>query len=216
MKAISVKQPWAYLLCAGIKDIENRTWKLPEKYKGERVLIHASRRVKNGEHGKMVYSIGGPVKPRDYNILHALTDEQKKVAAGALAEVMIDFYDPMTTQAIIGSVRFVDCVINHESIWAEKSMNNACPLCGKKITNIKPDRQWCEDCRHVLDKGINYDKPIHNWVVEEPILFDKPILNVKGKLSFWDYPSPQCDEACFYHCTKGGQQEPDCIKEKEI
>jgi len=39
MKVLTVKQPWAYLLCAGIKDIENRTWKLPEKYRGERVLI---------------------------------------------------------------------------------------------------------------------------------------------------------------------------------
>lgn len=40
-KAISVKQPWAYLLCAGIKPIENRTWPLPEKHKGERTFIHA-------------------------------------------------------------------------------------------------------------------------------------------------------------------------------
>jgi len=31
-KAISVRQPWAYLICAGIKDIENRTWKCPQKY----------------------------------------------------------------------------------------------------------------------------------------------------------------------------------------
>jgi hypothetical protein len=27
------------------------------------------------------------------------------------------------------------------------------------------------------------------------------------------YPSPQCDEACYYHCTKGGQQEPECVQE---
>ena len=43
MKAISIKQPWAYLIAAGIKDIENRTWKCPQKYIGERVLIHASK-----------------------------------------------------------------------------------------------------------------------------------------------------------------------------
>ena len=42
MKVLSVKQPWAYLLCASIKDIENRTWPLPEKYKGETILIQAS------------------------------------------------------------------------------------------------------------------------------------------------------------------------------
>lgn len=30
------------------------------------------------------------------------------------------------------------------------------------------------------------------------------------------YPHHQCDEYCYYHCTKGGTQYPDCInKEKE-
>jgi hypothetical protein len=26
MKAFSIKQPWAWLICKGIKDVENRTW----------------------------------------------------------------------------------------------------------------------------------------------------------------------------------------------
>ena len=39
MKALSVKQPWASLICAGIKDMENRTWK-PDEIPG-RILIHA-------------------------------------------------------------------------------------------------------------------------------------------------------------------------------
>lgn len=42
MKAISIKQPWASLIAHGIKDIENRTWKCPQKYLGQRILIHAS------------------------------------------------------------------------------------------------------------------------------------------------------------------------------
>lgn len=25
------------------------------------------------------------------------------------------------------------------------------------------------------------------------------------------YPCEQCDEACYYHCTKNGQQEPECV-----
>lgn len=28
MKALSIKQPWAWLICAGYKDIENRSWSL--------------------------------------------------------------------------------------------------------------------------------------------------------------------------------------------
>jgi hypothetical protein len=27
MKVLSVQQPWASLICAGIKDVENRSWK---------------------------------------------------------------------------------------------------------------------------------------------------------------------------------------------
>ena len=67
--------------------------------------------------------------------------------------------------AIIGSVEIVDCVFNHPSIWAEKSE-------GIAVSG------------HVIDEK----KPIiWNWVLANPILFNKPILNVKGKLKFWDY-----------------------------
>ncbi len=40
--ALSIKQPWAWLICKGYKDIENRDWKAPVKYYGERIYIHAS------------------------------------------------------------------------------------------------------------------------------------------------------------------------------
>ena len=39
VKVISVRQPWAWLLVAGHKDIENRTWRT--SYRGS-LLIHAS------------------------------------------------------------------------------------------------------------------------------------------------------------------------------
>ena len=42
MKVITIRQPWAYLIVHGIKDIENRTWPCPKKYIRQRVLIHAS------------------------------------------------------------------------------------------------------------------------------------------------------------------------------
>jgi len=43
MKAISVLQPWATSLL-GAKDIENRTWPLPEQYLGVPLALHASKR----------------------------------------------------------------------------------------------------------------------------------------------------------------------------
>lgn len=40
MKALSIRQPWAWLIIAGHKDIENRSW--DTKYRGP-VLVHAGR-----------------------------------------------------------------------------------------------------------------------------------------------------------------------------
>ncbi|WP_153846332.1 ASCH domain-containing protein [Sphingobacterium paramultivorum] len=62
--------------------------------------------------------------------------------------------------AIIGTVDIVDCVINHRSIWAEATETSA---------------------GHVIDHIV------YNWVLANPVLFEKPILNVKGKLSLWEF-----------------------------
>lgn len=41
MKALSVQQPWAWLIVMGYKDIENRRWKTTRR---GRVMIHASKK----------------------------------------------------------------------------------------------------------------------------------------------------------------------------
>lgn len=40
-----------------------------------------------------------------------------------------------------------------------------------------------------VEKGAYYPI-VWNLVLANPVLFDKPILNVKGKLSFWDFELP--------------------------
>ena len=45
MKALSVRQPWAWLIVNGYKDIENRTWSTD--FRG-RVYVHAGRKIKSG------------------------------------------------------------------------------------------------------------------------------------------------------------------------
>ncbi len=40
MYALSIKQPWAWLICAGFKDVENRDW--PTKFRG-RIYVHAGK-----------------------------------------------------------------------------------------------------------------------------------------------------------------------------
>lgn len=168
MIVITVKQPWAYLIAAGIKDIENRTWKCPEKYIGERVLIHASASA-----------------PK--SIRKLLNADQIDTVFKSDLYNDTDFAKQYSTAAIIGSIEIVDCVVNHTSIWAEKTIDSVCPLCHRIVENKKVDRQYCIDCRRVLDKGINYAETIYNWELSNPILFNEPITNVKGKLGFWDY-----------------------------
>ena len=156
MRAITIKQPWAYLIAAGIKDIENRTWKCPEKYIGKRVLIHAS--AKPFANGKC--------------ISHWLNEEQYRFVAFTtppnqqLDTCFLDHHN----SAIIGSVEIIDCVTNHSSIWAEKSIDckGGCP----DVENCPAGK-----CPHL----------IYNWILANPILFDEPITNVKGKLGFWKY-----------------------------
>ena len=42
MRALSIRQPWAWLVVNGYKDIENRTWRT--NFRG-RIYVHAGRRV---------------------------------------------------------------------------------------------------------------------------------------------------------------------------
>ncbi|PXX71837.1 ASCH domain-containing protein [Pseudomonas sp. LAMO17WK12:I10] len=46
MKALSIRQPWAWLIVHGGKDIENRSWHT--KYRG-RFLVHAAKGMTSAE-----------------------------------------------------------------------------------------------------------------------------------------------------------------------
>lgn len=151
MKVISIKQPWASLIVQGVKDIENRTWKCPEKYIGQIILIHASSKT-----------AGYPNELLNYEQFQSINSNDINKSFDSLLHV----------SEIIGSVEIVDCVINHESIWAEKTEIN-------RITNEK-------------GRSIGVRKnPTYNWVLANPILFDEPITDVKGKLRFWNYELPK-------------------------
>lgn len=148
MRSLSIKQPWASLIAQGIKDIENRTWKT--HFRGK-IYIHASAK-----------SAG--------NTVYLLTKGQQNHFAFN-TENYKTFESNLPYSAIIGEVEIIDCVINHPSIWAEKTDS------------------WM----------IGEYKPIYNWVLANPVLYEKPILNVKGKLSFWE---PDIDIVECIGCDK--------------
>lgn len=169
MKTLTVKQPWASLIVHGIKDIENRTW--PTKFRG-RILIHSS-------------------KGNKFEI--EMDDEQAKLAFPLLIEKGTEGKIPFGS--IIGSVEIVDCIINHPSVWAEKT-ENCCPECmcveAKNHDLLGNGYRVCSNCEQEWWMHIKYDyykKPIYNWVLANPVLFEQPITDVKGKLSLWDFPN---------------------------
>lgn len=136
MKALSIKQPWASLIASGIKNIENRTWKT--NFRG-RIYIHAS-----GKTAEFTDLFNSPVSGLLF------------IHSASLREY--DEFKKYPHSAIIGEVDIVDCIINHESIWAEET---------------ELPEQLGNQC-------------IWNWVLANPILYKNPVLNVKGKLSFWE------------------------------
>ena len=101
MKAITIKQPWASLIVAGLKGIENRTWKT--NYRG-RVLIHAAAK---------------PVK-EGWSALN----EMQLARVYSYKGKLYGNNEELPSSAIIGSVEIVDCVQNHPSIWAERGVWN--------------------------------------------------------------------------------------------
>ena len=91
MKAISIRQPWAWLVVNGHKDVENRTWRT--KHRGK-TLIHAS---------------GHKATKADYEEFEATCKSNKIKNYPAI--------DQFKKSGIVGSVAIVDCVENSKSPW---------------------------------------------------------------------------------------------------
>jgi hypothetical protein len=90
MKVIVVRQPWAWLIVNGFKDIENRSWRT--RYRGP-LLIQASASL--------------PSK--------AQLEDFRAYASKRGAKLPADF----ETGGIIGMARLDDCVTKSKSKWFE-------------------------------------------------------------------------------------------------
>lgn len=97
-KVLSVRQPYANLLCKGVKDVENRSMRT--KYRGL-LLIHASAKMHE------VVKILRNVPPWLYDSM-----EQR------ILTTAIDVEEDQLFGAIIGSVEIVDCVQDYKSQWS--------------------------------------------------------------------------------------------------
>lgn len=91
MKTLSVRQPWAWLIVHGLKDIENRTWKT--KFRGK-CLVHASKTVDN---------VGW--------------ERALSVEAIEKGRIIIPRIHSIEKGGIVGEIEIVDCVDHSGSNW---------------------------------------------------------------------------------------------------
>lgn len=89
MKALSIRQPWAWLIIHGGKDIENRTRRTHLR---GRIYVHASKGMTDDEY------------------LEAFVEAYRN-------GICLPCADDLERGGIIGSVEIVDCVQEHGSPW---------------------------------------------------------------------------------------------------
>lgn len=95
MKALSIRQPWAWLLLEGYKDIENRTWNT--NYRGS-FLIHASKQF-DTKSVAWIYD--------NFPSLKSELDPYIRHGCNGVLEC----------GGIIGIADLIDCVDKHDSPW---------------------------------------------------------------------------------------------------
>lgn len=92
MIALSIRQPWAWLILNGAKDIENRDWKT--NFRG-RVLLHVGKVMTRSEYEDGLNHLlfyGGP-------------------------QIDLPPMDQLVRGGVVGAVDIVDCVEHSESPW---------------------------------------------------------------------------------------------------
>lgn len=97
MKALSILQPWAWLIVHGHKNIENRRWSTRER---GRILVHAGKSYSRFEH--------------DVGVLTDLFE-----GPDLFTGIQFPRYEDMPRGCIVGSVEIVDCVLHHSSPWKD-------------------------------------------------------------------------------------------------
>lgn len=93
-KALSIMQPWAWLIVNRYKAIENRDW--PTRFRGP-VVIHAGKKID----ASAARDVGRRVHP----------------VTGDLADFDLDNLHGKECGGIVGVAEIVDCVIRSDSPW---------------------------------------------------------------------------------------------------
>ncbi len=123
--AITLHQPWASLIALGLKTVETRSWPAPARLVGQRIAVHAGRRV--------VRQPGAAIE-RELRE-HLGNDWRRAVPAGAVLAT--------ATLAGVAKVERVDLLTNQAIHDVSIGIGHGVPLGGTNIDpwgDFSPDR----------------------------------------------------------------------------
>lgn len=107
MKALSIKQPWAWLVARGWKNVENRTWRT--SFRG-RFLIHAAKRIDPEDRLRV---------PDFRHLIETVLSEDRAIGSPTAALAEFERIEPhLALGAIIGEAEIYDCVDGDD--WTAK------------------------------------------------------------------------------------------------
>ena len=98
MKCLSIQQPWASMVCSGVKDVENRSWR--QKESPGRILIHAGAK-------------------RMYTHIEDMFMHERILCNNAISLGYIPRLEETPISAIIGYADVVGFVEDSDSDWAQ-------------------------------------------------------------------------------------------------
>jgi hypothetical protein len=110
MKALSVRQPWAFFIVSGYKPVENRQWWT--QYRGP-LLIHAAKGMTKFEY-------------------EDCADLVAAIAKKTGVSIPMPAFERLERGGIVGKADLVDCVSDSDSLWFTGKfgfvLENAVPL----------------------------------------------------------------------------------------
>lgn len=198
--ALSVLNPTSYLICMGIKTVENRTWKTD--YRG-RIYIHSSG-------GHDYYSLLDYEYPAKVG---KKIDEFQVDIDSLLDEACIDDDDefPTVIEKLkkIGKYEQYAEVLNYSEKF-ETYRNALKKFYGYDVYKEDIDDAFEEKCINAMKKKgcfhVNFaiighvdlvdivqdsdsmwaEKGCYHWILKNPVLYKNPVVNVKGRMRLFD------------------------------
>ena len=175
--ALTVRQPWAYLLAAGFKTVENRYWPIPKKIAPmQPIAIHSASKYDDSD-SSLVYLEGIWKRcPKAFDALENITEFGDR----SEEEYCVDM---MASSSIVGvmwcshSVKFEnygtsDAVRAGESPVSDDFFNKPCG------TGPSPETKH----------NVWLTTETNAWVVARACRFMQPI-QIKGRLNVWGLPT---------------------------